>query len=72
MVNPIIFLKKLSEGSKFNVFRKDKKINFYLLVDVSRCKMGFYYIDLDTNERVLLKTYRVGLGESIRQSLPEL
>jgi hypothetical protein len=24
--------------------------------------MGFYYIDLDTNERVLLKTYRVGLG----------
>ena len=56
------FTQKVSEGSKFNVFRKDKKINFYLLVDVSRCKMGFYYVDLDTNERVLLKTYRVGLG----------
>lgn len=53
---------KVSEGSKFNVFRKDKKINFYLLVDVSRCKMALYYVDLDTNERVLLKTYRVGLG----------
>ena len=24
--------------------------------------MGFYYVDLDTNERVLLKTYSVGLG----------
>lgn len=56
------FSQKVFEGSKFNVFRKDKKIQFYLLVDVSRAKMGFYYIDLDTNERVLLKTYRVGLG----------
>ncbi len=59
---PDYFSQKVVEGSKFNVFRKDKKINFCLLVDVSRCKMGFYYIDLDTNERVLLKTYRVGLG----------
>lgn len=56
------FSQKVFEGSKFNVFRKDKRIQFYLLVDVSRLKMGFYYIDLDTNERVLLKTYRVGLG----------
>lgn len=59
---PDYFSQKVVAGSKFNVFRKDKKINFYLLVDVTRCKMGFYYIDLDTNERVLLKTYRVGLG----------
>ncbi len=59
---PDYFSQKVAEGSKFNVFRKDKKINFYLLVDVSRCKMGFYYVDLETNERVLLKTYRVGLG----------
>ncbi len=56
------FSQKIFDGSKFNVFRKDKRIQFYLLVDVSRLKMGFYYIDLDTNERVLLKTYRVGLG----------
>ncbi len=53
---------KVMEESKFNVFRKDKKIEFHLLVDVMRCKMGFYYVDLDTNERVLLKTYSVGLG----------
>ncbi len=59
---PDYFSQKVIEGSKFNVFRKDKKINFYLLVDLSRCKMGFYYVDLDTNERVLLKTYSVGLG----------
>lgn len=59
---PDYFSQKVSEGSQFNVFRKDKRIEFFLLVDVSRCKMGFYYIDLDTNERVLLKTYKVGLG----------
>ncbi len=53
---------KVFEKCKFNVFRKDKKFEFHLLVDTSRCKMGFYYVDLDTNERVLLKTYPVGLG----------
>ncbi len=59
---PDYFSQKVSTGSRFNVFRKDKHINFYLLIDISRCKMGFYYVDLDTDERVLLKTYRVGLG----------
>ncbi len=59
----------VSEKSRFNVFRKDKKIQFHLLVDVSRCKMGFYYVDLDTNERVLLKTYTVGLGKLDTTSL---
>lgn len=53
---------KVQQGSRFNVFRNDKQIHFYLLVDVSRCKMGFYYHDLATDERVLLKTYKVGLG----------
>lgn len=56
------FTQKVSSGSRFNVFRKEKNINFYLLIDISRCKMGFYYLDLDSNERVLLKTYAVGLG----------
>jgi len=59
---PDYFNQTVSEKSKFNVFRKDKKIQFHLLVDVSRCKMGFYYVDQGTNERVLLKTYSVGLG----------
>jgi hypothetical protein len=60
---PDYFTQKISPGSKFNVFRKDRNFQFYLLVDVSRCKMAFYYLDQDTNERVLLKTYRVGLGK---------
>ncbi len=54
---------RVSEGSKFNVFRKDKNFQFYLLADLSLCKMGFYYIDMDTGERVLLKTYRIGVGK---------
>jgi len=59
---PDYFSQKVADGSKFNVFKKDKKLQFWLLVDVSQCKMGFYYLDLDTNERILLKTYSVGLG----------
>ena len=67
---PDYFSQKVADGSRFNIFKKDKKLQFWLLVDVSRCKMGFYYLDLDTNERVLLKTYCVGLGrlESQRPS----
>lgn len=65
---PDYFTQKVSSGSKFNVFRKDKNIQFYLLVDISRCKMGFYYLDVDTNERLLLKTYSVGLGALSEQS----
>ncbi len=60
---PDYFSQKVSRGSKFNVFRKDRNFQFYLLVDLALCKMGFYYIDLDTNERVLVKTYKVGLGK---------
>lgn len=60
---PDYFTQTVSSGSKFNVFRKDRNFQFHLLVDLSLCKMAFYYIDLDTNERVLLKTYKVGLGK---------
>lgn len=56
------FKQDVAEGDKFNVLRPGKKINFYLLIDTSRSKMWFYYIDLGSNERVLLKTYTVGLG----------
>lgn len=60
---PDYFSQKVTQDSRFNVFRKDKRINFYLLADLSRCKMGFYYVDLDTNQRVLLKTYPIGVGK---------
>jgi len=57
------FTQKVSTASKFNVFKRDKEIQFYLLVDISRAKLGLYYLDIGTNERVHLKTYNVGLGK---------
>lgn len=53
---------ELVEGDKFNILRKDKNFEFYLVVDTSRCRMWFYFIDLDEKKKVLLKTYHVGLG----------
>lgn len=59
---PDYLTQEIKEGDRFNVFRDDKPFEFYLLVDTSRCKMWFYYIDLETREKVLLKSYDVGLG----------
>ncbi len=59
---PDYFKQDVAEGDRFNVLKKDKKINFHLVIDASRCRMWFYSIDLDTNERLLLKDYIVGLG----------
>jgi hypothetical protein len=56
------YSQKVGPGDKFNVFRKDKNLKFHLLIDLSRSKMWFYYVDADLGERVLLKTYRVGIG----------
>lgn len=53
---------EVAEGNQFNVLRQDKKYRFHLVVDTSRCKMWFYYIDLDKNQPTLLATYNVGLG----------
>jgi lipoprotein-anchoring transpeptidase ErfK/SrfK len=53
---------KVAPGDRFNVFRKDKNFQFHLVIDLSKCRMWFYYNDLDANERVLLKTYPVGIG----------
>ena len=59
---PDYFKQELAEGAKFNVLRKDKNFEFALVVDTSRCKMWFYYVDMDTKQKILLKTYQVGLG----------
>jgi hypothetical protein len=59
---PDYFKQDLAEGDRFNVLRKDKNFEFYLLVDTSRCRLWFYTIDLDTKQKTLLKTYQVGLG----------
>lgn len=52
----------LVEGARFNVLSEEKNFKFHLIVDMSRCRIWFYYDDLDAGERVLLKTYQVGLG----------
>ena len=59
---PDYFNQEIAEGARFNVFRQEKNFQFYLLVDLSRSKLWLYYDDLDAKERVLLKTYRVGIG----------
>lgn len=56
------FKQEVREGDRFNVLRNDKHIQFYLVVDLSRSKMLFYYDDLDAKQRTLLKTYPVGIG----------
>lgn len=61
---PDYLTQKVSLGDRFNVFKRDKNIQFYFIADLSRCRMWFYYIDLDQNERVLLKTYPISIGRS--------
>lgn len=56
------FKQDVALGDRFNVFKKDRDVDFYLVVDTSRSKMWFYYYDKEPNERVLVKTYDVGLG----------
>ncbi len=56
------FTQQVHEGDRFNVFRKDKKVTFHLVVSVKDCRMLFYYYDGETHERFLLKSYPVGLG----------
>ena len=52
---------KVHPGDRFNVFKPGKDLRFHLTVDLSQSRMWFYY--LSGNEKVLLKTYRVGLGK---------
>lgn len=51
-----------AEGQSFNVLSSNVNFNFHLLIDISRCKLMLYAVMPDLQERVLLKTYRVGLG----------
>lgn len=57
---PDYFYQNYANGDQFNVFKKGKKIEFYLLVDLVRSKMWLY--SLDNNVRTMLKTYNVCLG----------
>lgn len=53
---------EIADGDKFNVLRSDKNFSFYLLVDVLTSRMWFYYVDHDNKDKVLIKSYAVGLG----------
>lgn len=59
---PQYFNQNIAVGDRFNVLKKERPFDFYLLVDVSRARMWFYYRDLLDRSKVLLKTYSIGLG----------
>lgn len=59
---PDYVTQNVSPGDKFNVLKPDSNIEFYLLVDLETCTLDFYYLDLDNDERVLVKNYEVGVG----------
>lgn len=53
---------EMPEGARFNIFRPDIRLQFHLVIDLSRCKLWLYYQNLDSGERELIKSYTVGLG----------
>lgn len=59
---PDYFSQEVRNGDRFNVFKPGKDLEFYLLVDLSLAKMWLHYVDMDTREKVLVKSYAVGLG----------
>lgn len=56
------FSQNVSTGSKFNVYNPERPFDFHIVVDTSSCQLALYYYDELTDERVLIKTYKVGLG----------
>jgi hypothetical protein len=56
------FTQSYSNGDRFNVFKKGVDVSFHLLVDLKEKIMWFYYLNQASGERLLLRTYPVGLG----------
>lgn len=52
----------IAEGDRFNVLRKEMTLQFHLVIDVTLCKSWLYCLDLDNNQKWLIKIYDVGLG----------
>jgi len=61
---PDYLSQNVSIGSRFNVLRPDRQIQFHLVADLSRCKMALFYYDLGSDERVWLKTYPISVGKA--------
>lgn len=53
----------VSKGEKFNVYKKDRPIEFHCIVDLSRLKLWLYCHDRESDSKILLKTYRVCAGK---------
>lgn len=56
------FNQAISDGDRFNIFDPTYSLSFLLRVNLARCKMWFYVIDLESDHRWLVKTYSVGVG----------
>lgn len=60
---PDYYSLNLSNGDQFNVLKKEAPVEFHLVVDLSRLKMRFYFVNQETHERVLVKTYKISAGK---------
>jgi len=59
---------KVSRGDRFNVFKKDKEIEFHLVIDLSRLTLWLYYFDVAEECCVQLKSYPVCAGKLTSQT----
>lgn len=59
---PDYFTQKVASGDRFNVFSKDVDLEFYLVVDLTKCLMRFYAYDKGQDHRYFIRTYKVGCG----------
>ena len=65
---PDYFKQNLKEGDRFNVFKPDVNFAFHFVLDLSLLKLLFYYVDLDTQQAELIKTYVVSAGRKDSES----
>jgi hypothetical protein len=65
---PDYLKQNVREGDRFNVLKPDLDISFHLLLDLSKLKLLFYYIDSATQKPELIKTYTVSVGREDKES----
>lgn len=56
------FFQEVRNGERFNVFGREVLLSFYLLVDLSRCKVWLFAHEEREDRYTFLSCYRVGLG----------
>lgn len=62
------FKQTVKEGDRFNVLKTDTHFAFHLILDLTALKMLFYYVDLDSQQAELIKTYPVSVGRPDHES----